>query len=66
MRERQQKMATAGLNDRDVIGLKLGTQGAVVQVFVFRGGRVIERFELQTASAGRASGDATSDPNCWR
>jgi excinuclease ABC subunit C len=46
--ERQQKMATAGLNDRDVIGLKLGTEGAVVQVFVFRGGRVIERFELQT------------------
>ena len=48
VRERQQKMATAGLNDRDVIGLKIGTQGAVVQVFVFRGGRVIERFELQT------------------
>jgi excinuclease ABC subunit C len=47
--ERQQKMATAGLNDRDVIGLKVGTQGVVVQVFVFRGGRVIERFELQTA-----------------
>jgi excinuclease ABC subunit C len=46
--ERQQKMATAGLNDRDVIGLKVGTQGVVVQVFVFRGGRVIERFELQT------------------
>ena len=48
VRERQQKMATAGLNDRDVFGIKLGAQGAVVQVFVFRGGRVIERFELQT------------------
>lgn len=48
VRERQQKMATAGLNDRDVIGIRLGTEGAVVQVFVFRGGRVIERFELQT------------------
>src|SRR5918998_350293 len=47
VRERQQKMATAGLNDRDVLGIKLGTEGAVVQVFVFRGGRVIERFELQ-------------------
>jgi excinuclease ABC subunit C len=57
VRERQQKMATAGLNDRDVIGLKLGTAGAVVQVFVFRGGRVIERFELQTAAAeGGATG----------
>ena len=51
VQERQQKMATAGLNDRDVIGVKLGTQGAVVQVFVFRGGRVIERFELQTGGS---------------
>ncbi|HUE88851.1 MAG TPA: excinuclease ABC subunit UvrC [Vicinamibacterales bacterium] len=51
VRERQQKMATAGLNDRDVIGLKLGTEGVVVQVFAFRGGRVIERFELQTNAA---------------
>ncbi len=58
VQERQQKMATAGLNDRDVIGLKLGTQGAVVQIFVFRGGRVIERFELQTAlGAAGAVGD---------
>ena len=48
VRERQQKMATAGLNDRDVIGVRLGSEGAVVQVFVFRGGRVIERFELRT------------------
>jgi excinuclease ABC subunit C len=51
VRERQQKMATAGLNDRDVIGVKIGTAGAMVQVFVFRGGRVVERFELQTGSA---------------
>jgi excinuclease ABC subunit C len=52
VRERQQKMATAGLNDRDVLGIKRGTQGAVVQVFVFRGGRVIERFELQSGGDG--------------
>jgi excinuclease ABC subunit C len=58
--ERQQKMATAGLNDRDVIGLKLGTQGAVVQVFVFRGGRVIERFELQTAAGQHPAGPGFS------
>ena len=57
VRERQQKMATAGLNDRDVLGVKLGTEGAVVQVFVFRGGRVIERFELQ-ASESAAPGQA--------
>jgi excinuclease ABC subunit C len=51
VRERQQKLATAGLNDRDVFGVKLGTEGAVVQVFLFRGGRVIDRFELQTGDA---------------
>jgi excinuclease ABC subunit C len=51
VQERQQKLATAGLNDRDVYGVKLGTEGAVVQVFLFRGGRVIDRFELQTGDA---------------
>ena len=56
VRERQQKMATAGLNDRDVIGVKLGSAGAIVQVFVFRGGRVIERFELQTSLEGQGLG----------
>jgi excinuclease ABC subunit C len=60
VRERQQKMATAGLNDRDVVGLKLGTQGAVVQVFVFRGGRVIERFELQSGS-GAGPGSSVAE-----
>ena len=48
-RERQQKMATAGLNDRDVIGVKLGSAGAVVQVFVFR-------------AAGSSSGSSCSTP----
>jgi excinuclease ABC subunit C len=56
VRERQQKMATAGLNDRDVLGVKMGSEGVVVQVFVFRGGRVIERFELQTDAREGASG----------
>jgi excinuclease ABC subunit C len=59
VRERQQKLATAGLNDRDVFGVKLGTEGAIVQVFLFRGGRVIDRFELQT---GDAKAGATSEP----
>jgi excinuclease ABC subunit C len=64
VRERQQKMATAGLNDRDVIGVRLGTEGAVVQVFVFRGGRVIERFELQTDAdrAGFSLSNEGSNP----
>ena len=55
VQERQQKLATAGLNDRDVFGVKLGTEGAVVQVFLFRGGRVIDRFELQTGEAKAAT-----------
>jgi len=53
VRERQQKMATAGLNDRDVFGVRVGAEGAVIQVFVFRGGRVIERLEL--LANGRAT-----------
>ncbi len=48
MRERQQKMASAELGDRDVFGVKLGAKGAVVQVFLIRGGRVIERVEFVT------------------
>ena len=46
LQERQQKMASAELGDRDVFGLKLGPKGAVVQVFLVRGGRVIERVEF--------------------
>jgi excinuclease ABC subunit C len=46
LQERQQKMASAELGDRDVFGVKLGTRGAVVQVFLVRGGRVIERIEF--------------------
>ncbi len=59
VQERQQKLATAGLNDRDLFGVKLGTEGAVVQVFLFRGGRVIDRFELQT---GDARAGSTAEP----
>ena len=52
LRDRQQKLATASLGDRDVIGLKVGPSGAAVQVFVMRGGRVVERVELVTEGAG--------------
>ncbi len=48
LRERHQKMASAELGDRDVFGVKLGAKGAVVQVFLVRGGRVIERVEFIT------------------
>src|ERR671918_1308966 len=58
LRDRQQKVATAELGERDVFGLKLGPSGGVIQVFVMRGGRVVERMELATepgAVAGRES-----------
>ncbi|HEX5108879.1 MAG TPA: excinuclease ABC subunit UvrC [Vicinamibacterales bacterium] len=48
LRDRQQKVATASLGDRDVIGLKVGPSGAAIQLFVMRGGRVVERVELVT------------------
>jgi excinuclease ABC subunit C len=48
LRTRQQKMATAGLGDRDAFGVKLGPAGAAVQIFQVRGGRVVERVELVT------------------
>jgi excinuclease ABC subunit C len=44
--ERQQKMATTELGNRDVFGLKVGISGTVVQVFQVRSGRVVERVEL--------------------
>jgi excinuclease ABC subunit C len=46
VRERQQKITGTGLGDRDVFGVKVGAGGAVVQIFVVRGGRVVERVEL--------------------
>ena len=57
--ERQQKMATTELGNRDVFGLKVGVSGAVVQVFQVRSGRVVERVELgaETLVAGASEGD---------
>ncbi len=46
LRDRQQKVATAELGERDVFGLKVGPSGAVMHVFTMRGGRVVERVEL--------------------
>ena len=46
LRDRQQKMATTQLGDRDAFGVKLGAEGAVIQVFQVRRGRVVERIEL--------------------
>jgi len=60
VRERQQqKMASAELGDRDVFGVKVGASGAVVQVFIVRGGRVIERVEFiwEAAESGESEAD---------
>src|SRR6188768_3784895 len=51
LHDRQQKMATTELGNRDVFGMKIGAAGAVVQVFQVRGGRVVERVELGTEAA---------------
>ena len=48
LRDRQQKVATAQLGDRDVFGVKLGPSGGTIHVFAMRGGRVVERIELAT------------------
>jgi excinuclease ABC subunit C len=46
LRDRQQKMVTPRLGDRDAFGIKLGPSGGVVQVFQVRKGRVVDRVEL--------------------
>ena len=58
LRDRQQKVATPGLGDRDVFGLKVGPSGGAIQVFAMRGGRVVERVELATEPGGLAQEDA--------
>ena len=57
LRDRQQKMSSVRLGDRDAFGVKIGPSGAIIQVFQMRGGRVIERVELAAdlpAGAGPA------------
>jgi excinuclease ABC subunit C len=58
LRDRQQKVASAGLGDRDVFGLKMGPSGGAIQVFQVRGGRVVERVELGTDPGAIAGGEA--------
>jgi excinuclease ABC subunit C len=58
LRDRQQKVATAELGDRDVFGLKVGPSGAAIQVFAMRGGRVVERVDLATDPGELAGQDA--------
>jgi excinuclease ABC subunit C len=58
LRDRQQKVATPELGDRDIFGLKVGPSGSAIQVFAMRGGRVVERVELATDPGGVARMDA--------
>src|SRR6187455_3534209 len=57
LRDRQQKLATAQLGDRDVFGLKVGPSGGTIHVFGMRGGRVVERVELSTDPGALTGGD---------
>jgi excinuclease ABC subunit C len=57
LRDRQQKVATAQLGDRDVFGLKVGPSGGTIHVFAMRGGRVVERVELATDPGALAVGE---------
>jgi excinuclease ABC subunit C len=57
LRDRQQKVATAQLGDRDVFGLKVGPSGGTIHVFAMRGGRVVERVELSTDPGAVAGSD---------
>ena len=58
LRDRQQKVATAQLGERDVFGLKIGPSGGTIQVFAMRGGRVVERVELATDPGVLATSEA--------
>jgi excinuclease ABC subunit C len=58
LQDRQQKMAGTELGNRDVFGLKIGPGGAVVMVFEVRGGRVVERIELETGEIAVGGTDA--------
>jgi excinuclease ABC subunit C len=55
---RRNRIETPSLGDRDAFGLTSGPAGAVVTVFLMRKGRVVDRLELVTESAG-AEANAT-------
>ena len=61
LRNRQQKMATVAMGDRDAFGIKAGPAGAVVQIFQIRGGRVVERMELVTENPDPAAAPPESE-----
>jgi excinuclease ABC subunit C len=54
LRDRENKMETPALGDRDAFGLRVGATGAVVEVFQMRRGRVVDHTELVTDGVPRA------------
>jgi excinuclease ABC subunit C len=56
--ERQQKVATTRLVERDVFGAKVGPSGSIVQVFAVRDGRVVERVELASGGDALPAGES--------
>jgi excinuclease ABC subunit C len=52
LRDHRNKMETPALGDRDAFGIKVGSAGAVIQVFQMRRGRVVERVELLADGVG--------------
>jgi len=62
LRDHRNKMETPALGDRDAFGIKVGSAGAVVQVFQMRRGRVVERVELLADGAGARSPEDSPDP----
>ncbi len=56
LRDRHNKVESPAMGDRDAFGIKLGTAGAVVQVFQMRRGRVCDRIELVTEARDMLSG----------
>jgi len=61
LHEQHQKMANTELGDRDVFGVKTGPAGAVIQAFLMRRGRVVERIELLTGGDGDAAAAPATD-----
>ena len=55
---RQQKMASPVLGDRDVFGVATAADGAVIQIFQVRRGRVVERITLQGSASAGVEGEA--------
>lgn len=60
LRDRHNRVESPSMGDRDVFGVCTGPAGAVIEVFLVRRGRVIDRIELVADDGATRSGDATN------